>query len=291
MNLQAQFAGKRYQRQSRQKVGAKVAHSRAEFEGIAMLGVFGPRDTCGRVTSGLILSVLVAAAIIAIAVHYITRSGSSSTLGGGANSFEIVHETREEVAQINKQREQIGEALRQKGAIGRAMAGNKVAEGAWENQVSRALRDCGDIAIGIEAFHRDVSKWPVEGADDEDVRVDYLYGNAGRMPRFAADARASWGDRAENLHSYLVSDGPEKKAWYDYFKHTFGRFKGWKGPYLPREEPDPWGRAYVVSVSGFAGGTKPGNHVWCLSAGPNGIVETPASSDQLLGDDVGKMME
>ncbi len=239
----------------------------------------------------MVLSVLVAAAVIAIVVYYITGSGGSPTSGGKIDRFGIVDETREQVAKMNEQREQLGESLRQEGAMGRTIAEDKVARGAWENQVSRALRDCGDIATAIEAFHRDVSKWPVRGADDEDVRVDYLYGNAGRLPEFVANAKASWGEREENLHSYLVSDGPEKKAWYDYFKHTYGRFDGWNGPYLPREEQDPWGHAYVVSVSGFPGGTKPSNHVWCLSAGPNGIVETLASLNQMLGDDVGKMME
>jgi len=263
----------------------------AEFEGVTMPEVSGPRDTCGRATGGLILSVLLAAAVIAIVVYYITGSGSSPTSGGGIDPFEIVDETRERVARTNEQREQLGQSLRQGAGMGRTMAEDRVARGALENQVSRALRDCGDIARAIECFHRDVSKWPVQSAADEDVRMDYLYGNAGRLPEFVANAKASWGERAGNLHSYLVSDGPEKKAWYDYFKDTYGRFDGWKGPYLPREAQDPWGHAYVVSVSGFPGGAKPSNHVWCLSAGPNGIVETLASSNQTLGDDVGKMME
>ena len=255
-----------------------------------MLGVLGARDTRGRATGGLLLSVVIAAAVTAFVVYYMTGSGGSHTSDGGIDPSEFVDETREKVARTNEQREQMGEALRQGAAVSRTTE-DRVAQGAWENQVSRALRDCGDIKTAIEAFHRDVSKWPVEGADDEDVRVDYLYGDAGRLPKFAANAKASWGERAESLHSYLVSNGPKKRAWYDYFKHSFGRFDGWNGPYLPREEQDPWGHAYVVSVSGFAGGARPSNHVWCLSAGPNGVVETSAESNQTLGDDVGKVME
>ncbi len=32
----------------------------------------------------------------------------------------------------------------------------------------------------------------------------------------------------------------------------------------------------ISSVRSFERATKPDNHVWCLSAGPNHIVETPA---------------
>ena len=43
----------------------------------------------------------------------------------------------------------------------------------------------------------------------------------------------------------------------------------------------------ISSVSGFEGGTMPDNHVWCLSAGVNGIVDTPAWATETHGDDVG----
>ena len=49
--------------------------------------------------------------------------------------------------------------------------------------------------------------------------------------------------------------------------------------------PDPWGNCYVVNL---VAANSSGMAVWALSAGPDGIIETPfdASSDAPAGDDV-----
>jgi general secretion pathway protein G len=62
----------------------------------------------------------------------------------------------------------------------------------------------------------------------------------------------------------------------------------WKGPYLLSVEADPWGNAYVVNAHAITGDNR--ETPWILSPGPNGILETPAASDSLLGDDVGVAM-
>ena len=237
------------------------------------------RSVSGGASTGLILSVVLAAAVIAVLVYFMTGPSSS---GGGARTSEAapispllgeVEMTRQMVDRENRQQSGLAQAVGVAGA-----ASNNVA---W-----RAQQDCQDIRTALLAFKAGVGSWPVKSAADEEKPVDFLYG-VGPLPKFTKDAQASWGARSEDLHSYLVSNGPEKTGWTDYFRHIGGRFENWNGPYLPHELADPWGRAYVVSVSGFTGGTKPGNHAWCLSAGPNGIVETPPSSDQALGDDVG----
>jgi hypothetical protein len=46
-------------------------------------------------------------------------------------------------------------------------------------------------------------------------------------------------------------------------------------------EVDPWGNSYLVGV-------EPEGSRWILSAGPNGIVETPAGPEATpAGDDIG----
>ena len=56
---------------------------------------------------------------------------------------------------------------------------------------------------------------------------------------------------------------------------------GRKGPPYDFEIPaDPWRNAYVVNIG--APGT-----VWVVSAGPNGILETPFETGELQGDDIG----
>src|SRR5437764_1254851 len=51
-----------------------------------------------------------------------------------------------------------------------------------------------------------------------------------------------------------------------------------------RAQPDPWGNAYLVNIAALrSAGT-----AWVLSAGPDGIIQTPFfSSDGVLADDRG----
>lgn len=254
-----------------------------------MLNVHCLKDRTGKATGGVIISVLLAAAIIAVIVYYITGGGSSTSGGGGMDPFDFVDETSGRVDEMNRTRQQLGEEMGRRTKREPSVR-DAVVDGAYQEMASRAERDLADIATGIRAFHKDVGAWPIQSAADSEESVDYLFGNAGRLPSFGDGARNSWGTRSDNLHSYLVSNGPEKKGWTDYFKNVGGRFDGWVGPYLPREEMDPWGHAYLVSVSGFPDGSKSGNQVWCLSAGANGAVETPASASRTQGDDIGVLI-
>jgi hypothetical protein len=52
------------------------------------------------------------------------------------------------------------------------------------------------------------------------------------------------------------------------------------GPARPR---DPWGRCYVANI----GGRDAGVPVLILSAGSNGLIDTPLSASEPHGDDVG----
>ena len=64
-------------------------------------------------------------------------------------------------------------------------------------------------------------------------------------------------------------------------------------------EPDPWGNRYLVNIGALRtdeNGVSPApNALWVLSAGPNGIIETPyaspAVSAQVAGDDIGTRIE
>jgi hypothetical protein len=56
----------------------------------------------------------------------------------------------------------------------------------------------------------------------------------------------------------------------------------WRGGYAVSLDPDPYGRAFVVTSPG-----DPGNIVWCLSAGRNGRIETTPADLEPRGDDVG----
>jgi len=159
-----------------------------------------------------------------------------------------------------------------------------------------ALSDCRNISTAMRLFHKDTGTWPIYASPDRipESRVDFLYGNIGDMPTFKDDeVRESWGTRSEDIYVVLVTNGRET-PWYRYAQKSEGEShrpgtlpRGWAGPYLPYVTDDPWGYAYLISVSGFEGGTKPDNHVWCLSAGADCIVDTPAWATETRGDDVG----
>jgi hypothetical protein len=79
---------------------------------------------------------------------------------------------------------------------------------------------------------------------------------------------------------------------------------GWNGPYFSSDiEADPWGHRYSVNVALIdlspGAATASGQAkmaVWVISAGPNGIIETPfaasiLSSAQPGGDDIGTRIQ
>lgn len=51
-------------------------------------------------------------------------------------------------------------------------------------------------------------------------------------------------------------------------------------------DPDPWGNAYLANTGSLT--ASEGSTVWVLSAGPNGIIETPylSGADTVMGDDI-----
>ena len=74
---------------------------------------------------------------------------------------------------------------------------------------------------------------------------------------------------------------------------------GWNGPYLSKGvKADPWGKRYQVNMLGFDGGVtaadangNPRHAVFVVSAGGNGVIETPfdqpINDAQIFGDDIG----
>ncbi len=55
------------------------------------------------------------------------------------------------------------------------------------------------------------------------------------------------------------------------------------GPGMPT---DSWGRCFLMNI----GDWPRGGRVWILSAGPNGVVDTPLGASTLGGDDIGAII-
>ena len=73
------------------------------------------------------------------------------------------------------------------------------------------------------------------------------------------------------------------RPWSDLLRENGFGVQGWTGPYLEQLVADPWGQSYVITVEGFADQRR---HVWVISAGPNGKLDTGARDGAPHGDDV-----
>ena len=164
-------------------------------------------------------------------------------------------------------------------------------------RTARAQSDCQTVASAIVQFYRDNGFFPSwklaqnGGPGQPQNRLQLLI-SPGNIAQ--EDVPTLWTTGVAGLLAeQLLNDTP------GYTLRSTTSPNGWNGPYLSSMiNTDPWGNRYVVNIelidsSAFAttrsGGMKAA--VWVLSAGPNGIIETPfvqsVSGAALGGDDIG----
>jgi type II secretory pathway pseudopilin PulG len=161
-----------------------------------------------------------------------------------------------------------------------------------------ARHDVDAIERALIRFYEDNGFFPLwdktpPGSADSLRRVDLLAG-PGAIPAASSASRWITGIRGtlideliDNAPSYKVKESPDDT--------------GWAGPYLPAAlRPDPWNHQYVVNVGLLSSGDETADDaakyaVWVLSAGPNGVIDTPyrqpIESAALGGDDIGARVQ
>lgn len=166
-----------------------------------------------------------------------------------------------------------------------------------DSRSARARSDCQTILSAIVQFYRDNGFSPTwklaqkGGPGLTQNRVQLLVGPG----NVALEEQPSlWTTGVAGLLSeQLITDAP------GYGLRTPTSQFGWNGPYLSSEiSADPWGNRYIVNIdlidtsasaTGKGGGVKAA--VWVLSAGPNGVIDTPFGqsilSAALGNDDIG----
>jgi type II secretory pathway pseudopilin PulG len=104
--------------------------------------------------------------------------------------------------------------------------------------------------------------------------------------------RRRWFERVDSLDAHLRSN----ERGYRYRRP--GEYGGWNGPYVSAEvKGDPWGNQYVINTRWLDGGStaadsqgRPRRAVFVVSAGNNGIIETPFEQSivdaKAYGDDI-----
>lgn len=164
-------------------------------------------------------------------------------------------------------------------------------------RLQRARRDASAIAGALVRFYQDNGFFPLwdQIGAGRLGRVDLLVsdGMAPEVPAHSAWSTGRLGlladDLVTNKPSYAVREDPEGM--------------GWAGPYLPEPPgPDPWGHQYVVNIGLIPSADAPPDEagaakyaVWVLSAGPDGIIQTPfrqlIADATLAGDDIGVRLQ
>lgn len=164
-----------------------------------------------------------------------------------------------------------------------------------KSKVLRSQDEVEEIGRAIAGFYADNGFFP-RTADTSAGRpggelLGTLVGEAA-LPE-TTSASESWiGSRADLLASHLTANDRGYRP-----RSTLGAL-GWSGPYLGAGiGRDPWGHAYLVnvyyldarSVVQEPDGT-PLGAVFALSAGPNGVIETPyfqpREAAAVYGDDI-----
>ena len=193
-----------------------------------------------------------------------------------------------------------------------------VGESIGSARLVRARNDLSQLAAAIVAFQRDVGPFMFDGTRIRQaqvvasVRVVDVLRSDGDMPvpaeRVPPDAsglrrldpsvdasRASL-EGWTGLSAIDAFDNHLRINGRGYPVSALGSGNGWNGPYVSKEVgADPWGHSYLVNC-GFLKGTPPtpgrcrSCAVFILSAGPNGLIETPfeqpITDASVFGDDL-----
>jgi len=138
-----------------------------------------------------------------------------------------------------------------------------LAAGKPEAMVATAKADLKNIQSALDRFRADSALWPnrVDGADPATNTIEVLFseGNIIASP-------ANWPVDNSLVYKQLVG----------YFIDNDRNYpaKKWKGPYLAKDTADPWGNTYLVGVRNLENSLP----VWIISAGPDGVLQTPLDS-------------
>ena len=147
-----------------------------------------------------------------------------------------------------------------------------------QSRIARAQSDCRTIGDAIARFERDVGRYPMFTSastgtglmEDSDANVIRLEGPGSSVSDTSGNS-SNWvnGSTASTLVNQLLTNAPG----YSTTSSLAKPFK-WKGPYL-NPDTDPWGNKYLVNIINAKSAS--GLACFVLSAGPDGVVQTPFS--------------
>ncbi len=149
-----------------------------------------------------------------------------------------------------------------------------------DSKRARAQNDCLVIGSAIASFYKDVARMPNMNASGA-AGITLLV-SEGNIPALASGVtswnRAITSATCDLLSNHLSANTPKGQSSIAYPTATSapGSEFVWRGPYQTSFPSDPWGNRYHVNIGNMTGtSTAQSNAVWVLSAGPDGIIQTP----------------
>jgi hypothetical protein len=137
-----------------------------------------------------------------------------------------------------------------------------IADERAESRFEQSVLGMQNILDGLRDYSEQTHFLPTGNRGRTDVT--WLYG-PGELPRGLKLGNVS---HSRSLDDILLNDSMAGSAW--------------QGPYADPAR-DPWGRSYLVNVDGLVDPRQP---AWILTAGPDGVMQTPASAQKAVGDDI-----
>ncbi len=154
-------------------------------------------------------------------------------------------------------------------------------------KIRRAQSDCKVLAQSILNLNEDTGVFPIYSFPSDStglINVLYTDGNEAGTGDWLTGNPVM-----DHLRNHLERGVTSLGGIYPTTPRTFA----WRGPYQTDFMPDPWNNRYYVNATYLKPGSA-NNAVWVLSAGPNGVIETPftqsatgATTPTLGGDDIG----
>ena len=155
--------------------------------------------------------------------------------------------------------------------------------------ITKANSDIKNIRSALDKFRADTGYWPnrVNGSDSSTNTVKVLFSDGNSVTPIIWPVDDSLFHKLKSLfsrdsapQSWPVTDSLVYKYMSSYLGIVDGEensrhYQAWKGPYLKDAPPDPWGNKYLIGSSDFEDSNMP---VWIISAGPDGILQTPINS-------------
>jgi prepilin-type N-terminal cleavage/methylation domain-containing protein len=180
-----------------------------------------------------------------------------------------------------------------------------------QGRVARAQSDVQAIAGAIMRFKADTGVFPrlVNGAaaDTTGNQCDFLASLGGNWPTH--NATALWGDQTAFVKTNVTGSiqpftyplikgltyGITGSDTTEYTRVPAGKIDdpsavGFRGTLMTSDNTDPWGNRYLCNVKALGLANRV---VWVISAGPNGMLETPnllsgtGTMGSLVNDDIG----